>query len=787
MAEAPRGPRLVGRVAELARLTGRLDVTAAGHGGFVLISGEPGIGKSLLAAATAELAERRDFDVRWGRCAETDGAPPFWPWMQVLTGIGDDPASEPLLTVATPADADRFRLFDSVSRVLGQAASTRPVLVLLDDLHRADAASLALLRFVVPALGRTRMLVLGSYRHTEVPPAHPLSRLLGEVAGDLTVELVELSGLSRAATAELVAEVAGSDSVTDVDQVHRRTGGNPFFLTELLRLGTSTGSRVPSTIGAAVRARVLRLPTETRDLLTVAAVLGRDIDADLLARVADRPLLAVLAALAPAVESGFVTDHEGATSYRFVHILVQQTLYAEQPEDRRVLLHDRVVSALQSGAGPGPDGGDSATTALVAHHAGLAVGVPGGRERALATAWAAARAADRLADEQAADWYGRALRSGPSEDERADLLLGLGRSAGRAGRTEDARRAFEEAWALARGAGRPDRFVRAALGLGEVVVSAGTVDTGLVRMLERTLDALSPDARDERVRLSARLATELYWGAGLARARRIAARTVVDARELGDTPALAAALAAHQFVLRGPDDLDRRLRIGTELVGRAIELGDDELELTARRMLIPDLLQTEPVVADGEMGALADLAATSRRPLARWYLLLFRAARAIMAGDAAASELVGDALALGRRIRVQPAPVYACGQRFVLLRQLGRLGEIEDELRRLAARYPVLATFRCQLALLLAEGGRTTEAGALLHELSEDGCVALPPDSLWLANVGILAEVAALLDDAERAAMLGALLAPHRGRVAMLGVPVWCGAVDRPLAMTAAA
>lgn len=449
MAEAPRGPRLVGRVAELARLTRRLDVTAAGHGGFVLISGEPGIGKSLLAAAAAELAERRDFDVRWGRCAETDGAPPFWPWMQVLTGIGDDPASEPLLTVATPADADRFRLFDSVSRVLGQAASARPVLVLLDDLHRADAASLALLRFVVPALGRTRLLVLGSYRHTEVPAAHPLSRLLGEVAGDLTVELLELSGLSRADTAELVAEVAGSDSATDVDQVHRRTGGNPFFLTELLRLGTSTGSRVPSTIGAAVRARVLRLPAETRDVLTVAAVLGRDIDADLLARVADRPLLAVLAALAPAVESGFVTDHEGATSYRFVHILVQQTLYEEQPADRRVLLHDRVVSALQSGA---PDGGDSATTALVAHHAGLAVGVPGGRERALATAWAAARAADRLADEQAADWYGRALRSGPSEDERADLLLGLGRLRGAGG--SDGGRATGVRGGVGTGAGR---------------------------------------------------------------------------------------------------------------------------------------------------------------------------------------------------------------------------------------------------------------------------------------------------------------------------------------------
>uniref|UniRef100_UPI001C5EB204 helix-turn-helix transcriptional regulator n=1 Tax=Pseudonocardia nigra TaxID=1921578 RepID=UPI001C5EB204 len=443
-------------------------------------------------------------------------------------------------------------------------------------------------------------------------------------------------------------------------------------------------------------------------------------------------------------------------------------------------VHDRVVTAIAR------RGGGAADDARLAHHAACAAGVPGGRRRAFELACRAARTAtSRLADEEAADWFGRALDLAPPDDDGiADLLLDLGRCAGRARRVADARAAHERAWTLAAGQGRTDRLVAAALGLGEVVVSAGRVDAGLVRMLERTLSRLGPDEEVHRVRVAARLATELYWGAELPRARALAHDTVRAARATGDDRALASALAAAQFVLRGPDALEERVRLGRELTAIAVRTGDEDSELAARRLLVPDLLQTDPVHADAEQSALTGLATAGRRPLAQWYVLVFRALRATMAGAPDAAALVDRAHALGRRIHAQPASIYACGQRFALRDRLDRAA-VEADLRRHAARYPVLSVFRCQLAVLLAETGRAEEAGALLDELTSDDCAALPRDSLWLANVGLLAEVAAALDHAGHAEQVHAHLTPYGGRIAVQGVPIWGGAVDRHLALTA--
>lgn len=773
-------PELVGRAAELSAMAAHLDALSTGHGRLVLISGEPGIGKSRLAAAVADLARRRGFGVVLGRCQETEGAPPYWPWTQIFRELGAarvDPEPPPLLVggAGGAAGTDRFRLFDAASELLARTASSRPLLVVLDDLHRADEGSLALLRFVVPALARTPILLVGAYRDTEVTAHHPLTHLLGEVAGGDAFELVPLRGLSPTGTAELAAR-HGVD--TDVGEIHERTGGNPFFLTEVLRLGGDTSS-LPATVDAAIRARLARLPANTRVLLGLAAVLGRDVDARLLSVLADRSSRDVVGGIAPAVEAGLLTRSPDARNHRFVHILVQRSLYEAWPAGQLADIHDRVVGAI----------GDDGDAVRLAHHAACATGVPGGVRRAFDLACRAARAsAARLADADAADWYARALDlATPDDDHTGHLLLELGRCAGRAGRVPDARAAFERAWALGTEQGVVGQPVAAVLGLGEVVVSAGQVDAGLVRMLERTLNLLGPDADADadRIRVTARLATELYWGHELGRARTLAAAAVADARAGDDRRALAAALAAAQFVLRGPDGLVQRIELGRELVAVAVHDGDEEAELNARRLLIPDLLQTDPVRADAELAALDDLATSSRWPLARWYVLVFRAMRAIMAGLADAPAAVGEAHSLGRRIQAQPATIYAAGQRFALRHQHGATAEIEGELRRLAARYPVLSVFRCQLAVVLAENGRTEEAAALLDELTADGCAALPPDSLWLANVGLLAQVAAALDDAGHAADLHARLLPYRGRIAVQGVPIWNGAVDRPLALTA--
>ena len=593
---------------------------------------------------------------------------------------------------------DRFRLFAAATALLTAHADRRPLLVVLDDLHRADEASLAMLRFLAPALVHAPLLVLGAYRHTEVGVTHPLSRLLGEVAGDVAFDLVELAGLSRDDVAVLVN---GTGAEIDPDEVHRRTGGNPFFVTEVLRLDPD-GHRIPTTVDAAIRARVERLPGPSRELLEPAAVLGREVDVGILAALTGQPLAHVLDSVRPAVDAGLLADT--ADGFRFVHILVQEALYDGIAAPRRSALHERAVTVLEA-AGSDP--------ARLAHHAALAAGRAGGHQRAYDLACRAARAsADRLADEEAADWYDRALALAPGHPP-VDLFLALGRCAGRAGRVDTARDAFERAWASADDVGDLGRLVAAALGLGDVVVSAGRVDSGLVRMLERTLDRLPSTAAGDRSRVDARLAIELYWGPELPRARRLADGAVALARSgVTDPAVLPAVLAAAQFVQRGPDGLDRRVALGRELVAAAVRAGDEDAEQHGLRMLIPDLMQVDAVAAAAGLTELADLAARSRRPIVEWYELVYRAMRAIMMGAPAAAALVDRAESAGRRIRAQPATVYAAGQRFALRDRLGPGVDIEGEQRRLAAGYPVLSIFRCTLAVVLVESGSTEEAAA---------------------------------------------------------------------------
>jgi DNA-binding CsgD family transcriptional regulator len=789
-------PGLVGRGVELQALRERLNAARGGRGSVVLLAGEPGIGKSRLAREAEQLAHRRGFHVAWGRCRESEGAPPYWPWMQALRGmLAHVPARErPPETVeveavlsaeaTAPSDGDRFRVFDAVARLLAALAERRPMLLVMDDLHRADAPSLRLLGFVAGGLAAFPVLLLGTYRDTDVELGHPLVDLIGEAASDATFTILQLQGLSLEDTAEFLRQTGGTDDGVVAVTLHQRTGGNPFFLQEIVRLGTSGPARVPTTVSAAVEARVRRLPGESQELLVRAAVLGRDVDIRLLAGVAGVPPSTVPAILEPAVAVRLITPHpEMSDRYRFVHVLIQEALYDGLGPGRREELHDQAVRVLDAMVGDDP-----ANAGELAAHAGRAIGSPGGRERAYRHALRAARLArGRLADEEATAWYEVALDLAvPDDEERVGLLLELGRAAGNAGGIATARRAFTEAWDLASRHDWSERMADAALGLGSVIVSAGTVDAELVRLCQDTLHRLPPDRSDLSVRLRARLAVEQYWGRDLGTARALAADAVEKARRLGDETTLAGAVDALQFVLRGPDHLEERVQLGEELIGLASHLGDEQLELHARRLLIPDRLQIDLVAAEADIGALSALAERTRAPRARWYVLLYLALRASMAGHyEAALQLIDEAEALGRRIGAQPARIYACGQRFPVLRDLGRLDELEGELRELIAMYPVLITFRCDLAVLLAEAGRADEADALLSTLAADRARAVPVDSLWLASVALLAEAAAILDRPEHAAVLHDLLGPYSGRAVVQGVPVWFGAADRYLGLAA--
>lgn len=774
-------PDLVGRDAELEVIARRVATTGAGRGGVFLLAGEPGIGKTRMAQEAAELARQCGLRAVWGRCRETGDAPPYWPWTQVLRAVlAEHPPEgatakdlEPLLRAEPARHADRFRTFDAVTRVLVERAEPDGLVVVLDDLHRADRSSLLLLRFVAAALAGSSLLLIGTYRPGEITRTHALGAVIGEAAGE-GLDLLELAGLGPAATAAL-AERAGKPPAAAAE-LHRRCGGNPFFLTELLRSPAGPDDAVPATVSAAVTTRAARLPRRTREALAAAAVVGRDASVELVAALTGQSAASVDAALAPAVAAGLLTAAPGV--YRFPHVLVREALYAALPGNRRIELHDRAVRVLGSS--------DVDQVDDLADHAARAVRSDEDRRRAERLA---VRAGDlarrRLADAEAADWYERAL--GLSADaDRFDLLVALGRSASGAGQVARARTAYQQAWQLAATQQDSARMAQAALGSGDAVVSAGTVDAVLVRLLEQTLDRLDPADRHSRIRLTARLAVELYWGPELPRARLLASEAVAAARRLADDRTLGVTLAAQQYALRGPDRLAERIRLGQELVSLARRLGDEELELWARRLLMPDQFQVDPVAADAELAALTALADQTRRPLARWYVVLNRCLGAIMTGDtAAALRLVSEVDALGRRIDVQPVDIYVAGQRYAALRQLGRGDEAEDDLRRIIAAYPVLATVRCLLAVLLAEAARDDEAHALLDELAANDCAAVRPDALWLSSLALLAITAVRLDRPDHAATLHRLLLPHSGEVVVQGVVVWWGAVDHYLGLAA--
>lgn len=792
-AARPAAPEdtLIGRHAELAVLRERLDLATAAGGGLVLVAGEPGVGKTRLAAEAGALAHGLGFHVAWARCRETEGAPAYWPWTQALRAVlaslphADRPAEAaevaPLLDVAAsaPVGADRFGLFDAVARLLAMVAARRPLLIILDDLHRADAPSLRLLRFAAGGGPVPGLLLLGTYRDTDLDDDHPLAAFVGDAVSGGDCTLLPVAGLRAAETAELVERLAGADAA-DASTLHERTGGNPFFLIEVLR---SDGGAAPATVEAAIRSRVRALPEATRRLLAAASILGRSFDPGLLHLLVDRPRGDVARALEPAVTARLVGPApQAGHAWQFAHALVQQTLYADLPQDRREALHDRAVRLLESTA----EGGSVAASDL-ATHALRATGVDGGRARARRHALAAARAAaQRLAYEDAADCLAAALAVGGQDDaDRADTLLELGRLAGRGGLTGQARAAFTEAWRLAVHQGSSERMAAAALGLGHVVVSAGVVDGELVRLLERTLPSVDGN-ESLRARLLARLAVELYWSAELPRARELAGEAVGLARRLADAQVLASALEAQQFVSRGPGDLAARLRLGREAVTLAGSLADETLELGSRRLLIAEQLQHDPVAADTDIAALETFAAHTRRPLARWYALLFRGIRATMCGRyEEALAHAADMEALGQRIDAQPTTTYAVGQRLQVLRDLGRGPEAEGTLRDVCARYPIFATTRAMLARLLAESGRADEAGAILDSLAVDGFAAVPPDSLWLATLALLTDVAAHLDRADEAAVLYDRLSPYAGQAIMQGLVGWYGAVDHYLGVAA--
>jgi AAA ATPase domain len=471
---------LIGRDHPAAVLRAQIDRAADSHGGLVLITGEAGIGKTTLVTAAAEDARRRlGALVIGGACWDSESAPGYWPWVQVVRGLRRGATAEEWAAAEAAAGgtlsvllgeaanreaADGFPLYDAVTNALVSVSQRRPVVVVLDDLHWADTASLKLLEFAAQHTWFERLLLVGTYRDVEVEASgHPLRSLMTPLVAKATT--VTLTGLDRDGVGALIARTAGREPAAQlVDEVHRRTGGNPFFVEQTARLWHSGGSlsTVAPGVREAVRRRLSLLPPPVVRLLTTAAVLGRKFHRHLLAATAAAPAAEVDRLLDQAVTARLVTVL-GDGRFAFAHDLVRETLHDSLDEAESRRRHAAVVRAVDRS--PAASFAGQIVPAELAGHAYLA-GDDLEPARAVDHLLAAARdAGSRLASEEAIVHRRRALERARAVDPRRRVLvaLELGRDLNHTGESDLARQAFEEALTVAREPDDPELLTRVAL------------------------------------------------------------------------------------------------------------------------------------------------------------------------------------------------------------------------------------------------------------------------------------------------------------------------------------
>jgi DNA-binding CsgD family transcriptional regulator len=425
--------------------------------------------------------------------------------------------------------------------------------------------------------------------------------------------------------------------------------------------------------------------------------------------------------------------------------------------------------------------------AFHSYHAALD-GDPGpARERTLA---AGRRAGQRLAFEDAARWLSLALELAGREPVRAQDLLQLlfeAADADRcAGLVSSARVRYERAAQIARQLEDRPALIRAALGIGSAVVTAGRVDWDLAALLEEAAKIATSQA--DRARLESRLAIELYWYEGGEPSRAQSLVALRTAERSNDPAALGVALHARQFTLRSREHLDERIDIGERLLALAHTDRHGELAFQGAVWLAADVMRAGDLTRFRGLAELLQAAAArSHFPLQRWYATVMAAQLASVEGRVEkAYELAEGAAVLGARLGLDIAAAYRLGQLCVLHREREGLHSLIPDIEEVSARLPYFVTIRGFAALAAATTGHCDAAAWEINRVSGNGFDAIPRDSLWVATIALFTEAAAICGS-PHTGQLAELLAPHRGTFVVQGIPCCWGSVDRFLGRAAIA
>lgn len=728
------------------------------------------MGKTRLVDEVAGIAAAQGMKVAWGRAWETGGAPPFYPWLEVLEALGGAAVGAPPLnepgrsrgeSASTDPGCERFAIFDQVLRFLGARSGPAPLLLIFDDLHAADLPTLELLHWVSRQLRSRKIAVIGTLRDVEAqraPVAEALARL-GREATQLT-----LRALGCEEVGKLVEEHTGSADARLTSELLSKTEGNPLFVGEALRMLDRGRAVSPSGALAVIASRIEGLDTETVSLLGAASVCGRRVVPTVLASATGAPLVEITSRLSELGARGLLRcDEDGC--YGFTHALLRDACYDRVAPERRRELHLAVANTLAADC--------QRHAALAAHHllAALPLASPRAVIRAAIVAAEVARA--RRAPEDAVSLLERTSFAVAAfeadEPPQIELLLALGWAATEAGELGRGRQVFREASRRAVALGDAELVARAALGQGAALVF-GEVRDELIATLRSALAGLKLTASvDLRARLLARLAAALQPSTTPEEPVRLACEAMAMADQVVDPRVRAEVALAAGSALADFAPPAQRIPVSQELASTARAIDDAGLELAGLTRLATDWIELGDFArAEHTIDERAELAARIGHPRYLWQTPLLRSMLAMARGDfASCDEAIEQATAIGQ----EGCDVNAA---HVIARHRFWMSLVRGDSPALSACLPetLLAMRRMPEpdqhyalvnAAIQAHAGDAARARETLGGIGDGARLRAPMMQATIADVALLA------DDTPRFAELLARLTPARGRNATWG------------------
>lgn len=838
---------MVGRDNEQEPLARAWAQAKNGQRQVVFLSGEPGIGKTRLATETVRAAHAEGAVVLLG-CCDEDVHFPYQPFVEALRHYVTHASDEVLAAhvrehqgelgrlvpelgrripdlpapQVAEAETERYLLFDAITGLLAAASQQQPLVLLLDDLQWAGAPDLLLLRHIlrspffaepskaaaVPSSssaspeggGATpRLLIIGTYRDSDLTRTHPLTAALADWRREVGVERVALRGLDEDAVVAMVAAAAGhrlaEPGLALARALQRETEGSPFFIGEILRHLTESGAivqdgqrwnfsgniadlAIPQGVREVIGRRLARMSEDTNKVLSLASVIGRQFDVELLTRISENSEDSVLDALDEATAAALVAEVPGrADTFSFSHALIRTTLYEELSGARRARLHRRVGEALEELTGDEP----TPRIDELAHHWLSATQISDAAKAIHYARKAGDNALANLAFEEAAAHYERALgaqephdRSG--EEMRCDLLLALANAQRRAG-SDSYRETVDSAVSLARSLGDGERLASAALANsrpGGFMASAAVVDEQLIALYEEALSALDEGDSLSRARILGQLAAELIYTPERDRRHRLSAEAVAIARRLNDATGLAQVLSLHLVTINDPFTLNERLPLAEELAQLANSVGSSELGFFAAYHRVGVALERcDMIAARTALDQCTTLATHLRQPFYSWWVGNGECCLASVCGDADAEAKAFAALEIGTA-GGQPDAASPFGAALVThLHNKGRNAELVETLRANVESQPHISAWRAALARIYSSTDQHELGRAQLEVLKSAGFDP-PLNWVWCGFFAAVSEAATDLDDQEAAAILYEKLKPLSGQVAVLSCMIVC-------------